>query len=88
MWSWGIPPSAFLPETNAGREVHQEIDALTRGQVPTQVMERDGRQVQVWDVLKLRFTDRYPGAVRGVKVREGWTERRRVGGRVQTPRSG
>lgn len=62
------------------REVHQEIQALTRGQVATQVVERDDRQVEVWDVPKLRFTDSYPGPVRGVKVREQWTERRRVGG--------
>jgi hypothetical protein len=65
------------------REVHQEIQALTRGQVATQVVERDGRQVEVWDVPKLRFTDSYPGPVRGIKVCEQWTERKRVGGQCR-----
>jgi hypothetical protein len=63
------------------REIHQEVMALTRGQQPTQVVERDGRQVQVWDVRGLRFTDSYPGPVRAVKACERWTPRQRVGGR-------
>jgi hypothetical protein len=61
------------------REVYQETLALTRGQTPTQVVERDGRQVEIWDLRALRFTDSYPGPVRVVKVRERWTERQRVG---------
>jgi hypothetical protein len=61
------------------REAYQEILALTQGQPPTQVVEREGRQVEIWDVPGLRFTDSYPGPVRGVRVRERWTERRRVG---------
>jgi len=61
------------------REAYQEALALTRGQAPTQVVERDGRQVEIWDVPALRFTDSYPGPVRGVKVRERWTQRQRVG---------
>ena len=61
------------------RETYQEMAALTRGQAPSQVVERDGRQVEIWDVPALRFTDSYPGPVRGVKVRERWTERHRVG---------
>lgn len=62
------------------RETHQEVLALTRGQAPTQVVEREGRQVEIWNVPALRFTDSYPGPVRAVKVRERWTERQRVGG--------
>lgn len=61
------------------RETYQELAALTRGQAPGQVVERDGRQVEIWEVPALRFTKSYPGPVRGVKVRERWTERHRVG---------
>jgi hypothetical protein len=65
-------------------ESYQETLALTRGQKPTLVVERNGRQVQIWDVRSLRFTDAYPGPVRAVHVRERWTQRRRVGGRWKT----
>ena len=60
-------------------EAHQEALALTKGQKPTQVVERDGRQVEIWDVPAVRFTDAYPGPVRVIRVRERWTERKRVG---------
>jgi len=61
------------------REAYQEALALTAGQAPSQVVARDDRQVEIWDVPALRFTDRYPGPVRVVRVRERWTERHRVG---------
>jgi len=60
-------------------EAHQEALALTQGQKPTQVVERDGRIVEIWDVPSVRFTDTYPGPVRVVRVRERWTERKRLG---------
>jgi hypothetical protein len=60
-------------------EAHQETLALTQGQKPAQVVERDGRIVEIWDVPSVRFTDTYPGPVRVVRVRERWTERKRVG---------
>jgi hypothetical protein len=65
-------------------ESYQETLALTRGQKPTQVVERAGREVEIWDVRSVRFTDTYPGPVRIVRVRERWTERRRVGGAWKT----
>ena len=60
-------------------EAYQEALALTRGQEPTEVVQRDGRRVEIWDVPGVRFTDAYPGPVRVIRVREQWTERRRVG---------
>ena len=42
-------------------------------------MERGGRQVEIWDVPAVRFTDAYPGPVRVVRVRERWTQRQQVG---------
>lgn len=60
-------------------EAHQEALALTQGQKPAQVVERDGRQVEIWDLPSVRFTDTFPGPVRVVRVRERWTERTRVG---------
>src|SRR5260370_903842 len=59
-------------------EADQEALALTDGQKPTQVVERDGRRVEIWDVPGVGFTDAYPGPVRVIRVREQWTERKRV----------
>ena len=73
----GWPVIAVLKQERY--EVHQEAHALSRGQKPTQVVERDGRTVEIWDVTSLRFTDTYPGPVRVVRVRERWTERRQQG---------
>jgi hypothetical protein len=73
----GWPVIAVLKQERY--EAHQEALALTRGQKPTQVVERDGRQVEIWDVRSVRFTDAYPGPVRVVRVRERWTQRQRAG---------
>lgn len=73
----GWPVIAVLKQERY--EVHQETLALTRGQKPTQQVERDGRQVEIWDLGSMRFTDSYTEPVRVVKVRERWTERQRVG---------
>ena len=61
-------------------EIYQEVLALIRGQKPTQSVERDGRQVEIWDVPSLRLSDTYTQPVRVVRVRERWTERKRIGG--------
>lgn len=73
----GWPVIAVLKQERF--EIHKETLALTRGQEPTQQVERDGRQVQIWDLGSLRFSDTYTDPVRTVKVRERWTERQRVG---------
>jgi hypothetical protein len=73
----GWPVIAVLKQQRY--EVHQEALALSDGQKPTRVVERDGRQVEIWEVSSLRFTDTYAGPVRVVRVRERWTERKRVG---------
>jgi hypothetical protein len=73
----GWPVIAVLKQERY--EVHQEALALTCGQKPTQVVERDERQVEIWEVPALRFTDTYAGPVRVVRAREQWTERKRVG---------
>jgi hypothetical protein len=77
----GWPVIAVLKQERY--EAHQEALALTRNEKPTQVVERDGRQVEIWDVAAVRFTNSYPGPVRVVRVRERWTERQRVGGAWQ-----
>ena len=68
----GWPVLAVLKQERY--EAHQEALALTRGQKPTRVVERDGRPVEIWDVPSLRFTDPYAGPVRVVRVRERWTQ--------------
>lgn len=74
----GWPVIAVLKQERY--EAHQEALALTRNEKPPRVVERDGRQVEIWEVSAVRFTDSYPGPVRVVRVRERWTERQRVGG--------
>jgi hypothetical protein len=73
----GWPVIAVLKQERY--EVHQEALVLSCGQKPPQVVERDERQVEIWEVPALRFTDTYAGPVRVVRVRERWTERKRVG---------
>ena len=78
----GWPVIAVLKQERY--EAHQETLALTRGQKPAQVVARDGRQVEIWDVSLVRFTDTYPGPVRVVRVRERWPQRQRVGQQWKT----
>src|SRR5438128_11030580 len=73
----GWPVIAVLKQERY--EAHQEALALTNGQKPTQVVERDGRQVEIWDVPAVRFTDSYPGPGRVLRGRGRWTQRQRVG---------
>jgi hypothetical protein len=72
----GWPVIAVLKQERF--EVHQEALALSQKQ-PGQVVERDGRRVEIWDVRSLRFSDRYAGPVRVVRVRETWTQREQTG---------
>jgi hypothetical protein len=73
----GWPVVAVLKQERY--EVYQEALALSQGQKPTQGVERDGRQVEIWDVPSLRFSDSYTEPVRVVRVRERWTERKQQG---------
>jgi hypothetical protein len=72
----GWPVIAVLKQERF--EVHQEALALSR-KSPDQVVERNGRRVEIWDVRSLRFSDSYEGPVRVVRVREGWMQRRQKG---------
>lgn len=74
----GWPVIAVLKQERY--DIYQEAFALTKGQAPTQKVERDGRQVEIWDLPQMTFTDTYTGAVRVVRVREIYTERQRIGG--------
>jgi hypothetical protein len=73
----GWPVVAVLKQERY--EVYQEALALSEGQKPTQVVERDGRQVEIWDVPSLRFSDSYTEPVRVIRVRERWTQRKQEG---------
>ena len=76
----GWPVIAVLKQERY--EIYQEALALTQGP-PTQVVKRGDqpheRQVKIWDVPALRFSDTYTEPVRVVRVREQWPERRRHG---------
>lgn len=78
----GWPVIAVLKQERY--EIYQEALALTRAEKPTQQVERDGRQIEIWDVPSLRFSDTYIEPVRVVRVRERWTERKRVGAKWVT----
>jgi len=73
----GWPVIAVLKQERY--EIYQEALALSRGQKPTQTAERDGREVEIWDVPSLRFSDTYTQPVRVIKVREQWIQRQRMG---------
>jgi hypothetical protein len=81
----GWPVVAVLKQERY--EIYQEALALSQGP-PTQVVERgegpQKRQVEIWDVPSLRFSDTYTDPVRVVRVRERWTERTRRGKEWQT----
>ncbi len=72
----GWPVIAVLKQERY--DIYQEALALTKGK-PTQVVQRgevpNPRRVEIWDVPALRFSDTYTDPVRGVRVRESWTER-------------
>jgi len=72
----GWPVIAVLKQERY--EIHQEALTLTQGK-PTQVVKRDHRTVELWDVPSLRLSDAYTDSVRVVRVRETWTERTRQG---------
>ncbi|MEI6569400.1 MAG: transposase [Verrucomicrobiota bacterium] len=76
----GWPVVAVLKQERF--EVYQETMALGRDQ-KAGVVERDGRQVEIWDVRALRFSDSYPGPVRTVRTVEKWTEHTRKGNEWQ-----
>ncbi len=72
----GWPVIAVLKQERY--DAYKEAIALTRG-APTQVVERDKRRAEIWDVTLTRFTDTYDEPVRVVRTRETWTQRTRQG---------
>ena len=80
----GWPVIAVLKQERF--EVHQEALALSR-EKPSQVVQRDGRRVEIWDVRSLRFSDSYQTPVRVVRVRETWPQREQQGPKwIQNPK--
>jgi hypothetical protein len=77
----GWPAVAVLKQERY--DIHQEALALSAGKKPTQTVERNGRQVEIWDVPALRLSQSYTDPVRVVRVRERWTERQRIGAQWQ-----
>ena len=73
----GWPVVAVLKQERF--EIYKEALALTQGK-PTQVVQRDDRTVELWDVPSLSFSDTYTDPVRVVRARERWTQRTRQGG--------
>jgi hypothetical protein len=69
-------------------EIYREATALSREQKP-HVFKQEERQVELWDVKDLPFTDEQIGSMRVVLAQETWEQKRRVGGKtvVQTEQS-
>jgi hypothetical protein len=61
-------------------DIYGEALALTRGQPPGQIAERDGRKLEIWDLRQMSFTDSYTEPVRVVRARESWKQNERIGG--------
>lgn len=72
----GWPVIAVLKQERF--EVHQEALALSQKK-PDQVVERNRRRLELWDVRGLRFSDSYETPVRVVRVRETWIQREQRG---------
>jgi len=65
------------------REVYQEAQQLSRGQMPDALFvdEARNRHVQLWEVKDLQFSETYGPSVRVVRSEEQWVEKRVRGGR-------
>jgi hypothetical protein len=63
-------------------EAYQEAMQLTQGQAPSLAFEDQerNRQVQLWEVKDLRFSEGYGKPIRVVRSEEQWTENRVRGG--------
>lgn len=62
-------------------DIYGEALALTQGQPPKETVEREGREVEIWDLREMTFTDSHTAPVRVVRVRETWKQRERIGGK-------
>jgi hypothetical protein len=76
-WEWAV----VLKQERM--EVFQEARALSARQKPTLEFhdEGRGRQVKLWEVQDLDFSESYGGKVRVVHSQEQWTERKVIGGK-------
>jgi hypothetical protein len=65
-------------------EVFQEARALSAGQKPALEFEdkERGRQVKLWEVNDLNFSESYGGKVRVVRSEESWVENKMIGGKM------
>lgn len=60
-------------------EIWQESENLTRSKPPTQKLIQEQREVQLWEVKDLPFTETYRGHIRVVRSEEQWTQIKRKG---------
>jgi hypothetical protein len=76
-WAWVV---VLKQERMA---VFQEARALSAGQAPTLKFADAARerQVKLWEINDLDFSERYEGKVRVVHSEEGWMEKKVVGGK-------
>jgi hypothetical protein len=83
-WEWAV----VLKQERM--EVFQEARALSQGQKPALEFEDKGRdrQVKLWEVKDLDFSESYGGKVRVVHSEERWIEKKVVGGeKVSQPQT-
>ena len=78
----GWPVIAVLKQDRF--DIYQEALALTKGQPPTETVQRDERKVEIWDLPQMQFSKSYTEPVRVVRVRESWVQRRRIAGKWVT----
>jgi hypothetical protein len=66
-------------------EIYQEASTLSREQAP-QHRQFEGREVDLWEVKDLPFTEAGIGLMRVVLAQERWVEvQRRAGRKIQVP---
>jgi hypothetical protein len=78
----GWPVIAVLKQERY--DIYQETLALTKNRPPKEIVGRNGRKVEIWELREMTFSQTYTDPVRVVRARETWLQRQRVGGKWVT----
>ena len=78
-WGWGLVVVLKRQEYH----VWKESEALTRGTKPLQEFKHEQRQVQLWEVKDLDFSESTKAKVRVVRSHETFEEVQQIGGKRQ-----
>ena len=78
-WGWGL----VVVFKQQRYDIWKESEALLAGKPPLTTFEEGRREVELWEVTELPFTDSYDGLIRLVRSQEQLSKRRQLGGEFQ-----